>query len=78
MTWESDAWIKEHMATNAELIEAIDQAIAGNTDGIQSVEIRGRKIVHMPITDLIKARAMLQVQNARAERGLFFVGRPRR
>jgi len=25
MTWESDAWIKEHMATNAELIEAIDQ-----------------------------------------------------
>lgn len=60
------------------LIAALDAAIAGNTAGIQSIEIRGRKIVNMQPTELLKARGMLLARQHRETHGMFFVGRPRR
>lgn len=67
------------LATDQQLLTAIDDAISGNTTGVQSYKINGREVQRMSLTELLKARGMVaaRVQRAR-DGGMLRVGRSRR
>lgn len=67
------------MATDQELLDSIDAAIAGNPTGVTQHTIHGRSVTRMSLKDLLDARAQIAARQARVNRDSMFAGaRPRK